>query len=198
VSAASLAREVEVVDDAARAYSLLHPARLQLLTALSEPASPVELARRLGLPRQRVNYHLRELESHQLIERVDERRRGSIVERTYRRTGRSFAISSAALGPLGSDPADVQDRFSAAYQVALAARTVKELGQLENGARAADQRLASLALDGELRFATPDKRAAFAEDLTVAIADLVERYHDDRADGGRTFRLYVGAYPKPK
>ena len=190
--------EIEVIGESERAHCLLHPARLQLLIELEEPASAVALARRLGLPRQRVNYHLRELEAQRLIEAVDERRRGSVVERLWQRTGHSYAISPAVLGALESDPRSVQDRFSSADQVALAARAVSELGRLEAGARAAGQRLPSIALETELRFATPAARAAFAEELTAAVASLVERYHDATAEGGREFRFYLGGYPRPK
>ena len=49
------------------AATLLQHDRLRLVCALSAPASGAELARRLGLPRQRVNYHLRELEKEGLV-----------------------------------------------------------------------------------------------------------------------------------
>ena len=52
---------MQVIDEPSRAAMVLHPIRNQLLSELGEPASAAELARRLGLPRQKVNYHLREL-----------------------------------------------------------------------------------------------------------------------------------------
>ena len=54
--------DIEVIQDAATAESLLDPVRTRLLGALAEPASATMLASRLGLPRQLVNYHLRTLE----------------------------------------------------------------------------------------------------------------------------------------
>ncbi|MBL8987996.1 MAG: helix-turn-helix transcriptional regulator, partial [Gemmatimonadetes bacterium] len=58
-----MAREaVAVVRGSAQASALLGGGRRQLLEALAEPDSAAGLARRLGLPRQRVNYHLRLLE----------------------------------------------------------------------------------------------------------------------------------------
>lgn len=188
---------VDVVEDAQRARRLLHPARRALLEALTEPGSAVELARRVGLSRQRANYHLRELEGQHLVELVLERKRGSVVERVYQRTGRAYVISGAVLGNLDSRPEDVQDRFSSAYQVALAARAVRDLGALQAGARAAQKSLPTFALEVEVRFASAAGRNAFAEDFSAALARLVEMHHDEHASGGRVFRIYAGAYPRP-
>lgn len=189
---------VEVIDEPARAQSLLNPARLELLEHLEEPASAAALARRLELPRQRVNYHLRELETHRLVECVEERRRGNAVERIYRRTVAAFAISTTALGALGTNPAAIRDQFSSDYQIALASRAVSELGVLRAGADAAGQRLATFALEADVRFSSPEARHEFANELAEQVARLVAKYHDEQAPEGRTARLYVGAYPRPK
>ena len=190
--------DVDVIADTQQAHVMLHPARLELLEHLAEPSSAAALARRLGRPRQRVNYHLRELEAQRLIELVEERKKGSVVERVYRRTGGGYAISTAALGRLAATPEDVRDRFSSAYQIAMASRTVRELGVLQAAAAAAEKRLSTLALDGVVRFASPEARAAFAAELTATIAGVIEKYHDESAEDGREFRLYSGAYPRPK
>ena len=76
---------VDVILDAERAQALLNPARLELLEHLQEPGSAASLARLLGQPRQRVNYHLRALEEHQLVELALERRQGSVVERSCKK-----------------------------------------------------------------------------------------------------------------
>ncbi len=188
---------VDVVEETERAQALLHPARLELLGELSEPGSAATLARRLGQPRQRINYHLRELEAQRLIEVVEERRKGSVLERTYRRTGQAYTISTAALGRLGTTPEEVQDRFSSAYQIALASRAVRELGALQAGARAAGKLLPTLALDVEVRFASAEARQAFAQELSESVAALVAKHHDERSAGGRTFRFYMGSYQRP-
>ncbi|MEQ8765098.1 MAG: helix-turn-helix domain-containing protein [Planctomycetota bacterium] len=189
---------VEVIDDPARAQSLLNPVRLELLELLETPASAASLARHLDLPRQRVNYHLKELEAHRLIELVEEKRRGNVVERIYRRSVAAYAISTAALGALGTTPEVIRDRFSSEYQIALASRAVKDLGAMQVGAQKAGQKLPTFALEVEVRFATPQARSEFADELASAVAELVQRYHDESAKGGRAFRFYVGAYPKPK
>lgn len=190
--------DVEVIEETRRAKALLDENRLRLLAELEEPGSAATLARRLDLPRQRVNYHLRELEAHRLVELVEEKRKGNVTERIYRRTGRGFVISNAALGELGSDPDDVNDRFSSSYQIALASRAIRELAALRTGAAAAKKKLPTFALDVDVRFATAEARNAFADDLAAAVADLVRKHHDDAAPKGRKFRFYLGGYPRPK
>ncbi|MGH7632055.1 MAG: hypothetical protein ACREOF_22185 [Gemmatimonadales bacterium] len=87
------------------------------------------------------------------------------------------------------------DRHSAAYLVSLAARAIRELAGLTERARREDKRLATLALDAEVRFAGAADRAAFAEELTQAVAALAARYHTANAPDGRSFRVILGAYP---
>ena len=189
---------VDVVREPARAQALLDPRRIELLENLGEPDSAAGLARKVGLPRQRVNYHLRELEAQRLIVLSEERVRGSVKERIYRRVAQSFSLSPEALGALGVRPEGFRDRFSAEYQIALANRAIRELDQLRDGARAAGKTLPTLAMDVTVRFASPESRAAFADELTAALAGLVEKYHDESSADGRAYRVHAAAYPKPK
>jgi hypothetical protein len=79
--------------------------------------------------------------------------------------------------------------------LALAARLVRDVGSLLIGARRAGKRLATFALDGEVRFASAADRSAFAEELSHAVAALVAKYHDDAAEGGRAHRIVVAIHP---
>ena len=153
------------------------------------------LAARVGLSRQKVNYHLRALERHGLVELVEERRRGNFTERVLRATAASYVISPAALSAVEPDPGRAPDRVSAAWLLAVASRLVRDVGELIGGAARARQRVATFALDGEVRFASAADRAAFAEALAGAVADLVARYHDPGAPRGRDHRLVVALHP---
>ncbi len=188
---------VDVVGETRRAQVLLHPTRLAILEALEVPGSASKLATRLEASRQRLNYHLRELEAAGLVQLTEERRRGSVCERIYRRVGDTYAISAAALGNLGTCPERVADHRSSAYQIAVASQAIADIATLLEGAEAAGKRLPTLTLDGEIAFESPDSRRRFAEELTEAVAALVQKYHTAGADG-RVYKLYVGAYPKPK
>jgi DNA-binding transcriptional ArsR family regulator len=187
--------DVAVIEDAAAAEATLDPLRARLLAELAEPGSASSLAVRVGQPRQKVNYHLRELERHGLIVLVEERRKGNMTERVLQATASSYVISPAALAALAPDPQRSPDRLSARWLLAVAARLVSEVGALTTGATLAGKRVATFALDGEVRFASAADRAAFAEELTNAVTGLVSRYHDDAVQGGREFRVIVALHP---
>jgi DNA-binding transcriptional ArsR family regulator len=190
--------EVEVIEDAGAATVALEPLRARLLAELAEPASAAALAERLGLSRQRLNYHLRALEAHGLVEVAGERRWGGLTERLLRASAESYVVSPTALGPASSDPERSRDRMSARYLIALAARVVREVGALARQAAVAEKRLATLSLDTEIRFRSAAERAAFTHELTEAITGLAARYHDDSAPRGRAYRLVALAHPLPK
>jgi DNA-binding transcriptional ArsR family regulator len=190
--------DVAVIDDPAAAMVALDPVRSRLLADLSEPRSAAALAGRLGLPRQKVNYHLRTLEAHGLVRRAGERRWGGLTERLRVATAASYVVSPAALGAVATDPARMADRLSADYLVALAARLVREVGNLARSAAAGNKRLSTLGVDAEIRFRSSAERSAFAAELTAAITQLVSRYHDESAPGGRWHRVVVGTHPFTK
>jgi DNA-binding transcriptional ArsR family regulator len=190
--------DVEVIEEPAAAVVALDPVRARLLAELAEPASAATLAARVGLARQKVNYHLRTLESHGLVRVAEERRWGGLTERLLVATAASYVVSPAALGEAASDPGRSADRLSARYLIALAARIVREVGTLARRAERADKRLATLGLDAEIRFRSAAERTAFADELTSAVAALVSRYHDASAPGGRRHRLVVAAHPLPQ
>jgi DNA-binding transcriptional ArsR family regulator len=189
--------DVEVIDEPAAAVVALDPVRARLLAELAEPGSAATLANRLGLPRQKVNYHLRTLEEHGLVRLAEERRWGGLTERLLVATATSYVVSPAALGEAATDPAKSQDRLSARYLIALAARMVREVGLLVRRAESGRQRLATLALDSEISFRSAAERSAFTEELTAAVTRLVARYHDASAPGSRPHRLVVAAHPVP-
>ena len=157
---------IQVIDDPAAATVALEPTRSRLLSELATPASAATLATRVGLTRQKVNFHLNTLEAHGL--------------------------------PRRPDPDREIDRLSASYLIALGARVVREVGDLVRRASESGKRLATLAVDTEVRFRSPEDRAAFSNELTEAIANLVSKYHDESAPGGRAHRLVIVAHPLPQ
>jgi len=189
--------DLEVLDRPDAAALALDPVKSRILAALTTPGSAASLADRVGLSRQKVNYHLRVLEEHQLVEPVEERRWGGIKERMMVATAASYVVSPAALGPIATDPERNTDRLSASYLIALAARIVREVGELWHRARKSDKRLATLSLDTVLYFKSPADRAAFTNELTTTITALSARYHDEGAPGARPHRLVIASYPAP-
>ena len=108
-----------------------------------------------------------------------------------------YVVSPTALGPVAVNPDRAVDRLSASYLIALGARVVREVNDLLRRAQEAGKGLATLAVDTEVRFRSPADRAAFTSELTAAISNLVSKYHDESAPGGRAHRLVLMAHPMP-
>lgn len=191
------AAAIRVLRERSQAASLLHETRRELIEHLAEPHTAAGLARKLGTSRQRLRYHLRQLETEGLVECVAERRNGNCIERVVRATAYSFVISPEAIGRLGETAETAADRFSAVYLLGSAARTVRDVAALDARAKSEGKRLATITLESDIRFASPESRAAFAEELTQTLAKLTARYHDAYAPNGRTYRLMALAHPAP-
>lgn len=189
--------DVEVIEDPAAATVALEPVRSRLLAELAAPASAAALSTRLGIARQKINYHLRALEKHGLVTVAEKRQWGGLTERLLVATATSYVISPGAMGPAAADPDRSAGGLSASYLIALAARVIREVGDLLRRARDVDKRLPTLSLDAEIRFRSAADRADFSNDLTRAVTTLVARYHDESAPGGRAHRLVVLAHPLP-
>lgn len=183
------------VGEAAAAAALLNPLRLQILERLREPDSASGLSRQMNLPRQKLNYHLRELEKHGLLEPVEERRKGNCVERIMRATARHYLISPQALGNLATEPGEVQDRFSSTYLIAAAARAIRDLAVLRTGAEKAGKQLPTFTLETKVKLASAADLNAFTEELANTIARLSAKYHNEHDSRGRVFKFIIGSYP---
>ena len=193
-----MAGDIAVLEDPASAAVALDPARSAILDELAlEPASAAGLAAKLGLGRQKANYHLGLLETRGLVTEVGTRRHGGIVERVMTTAASGFVVSPAALGRVGARPDQVTDRLSASYAVALAARVIRDVGRMLVHAERSAKRLPTLSIDVDIRFRSAADRSAFAEDAAAAIADLATRYHDERREGGRWYRVALLAHPRP-
>src|SRR5215213_5288531 len=189
--------DVGIIDDPVAAIAALEPIRSRLLAELAEPASAATLATRVGMARQKVNYHVRALEAHHLVREAGTRRWGGLTERLLVASATSYIVSPKALGPVSVDPERGADRLAASYLIALAARIVDEISDLRRRSRAADKRLATLSLDTEIRFRSAADRASFSNELIQSVTALVARYHDESSPGGRPHRLVVMAHPLP-
>ena len=188
--------ELQVIDAAETASAVLHPLRLEILSQLRAPGSSTTLGHALGLPRQKVNYHVKELERRGLLEEVGTRQRKGCTERLLQSRARSYVVDPAALGPVQSPPSEsVRDRFSSAYLIAAAARTIRDVARLRRGADRAGKKLATLTLETEIHFDTPAAQEAFLDELSDAVAGLAAKYQRPSGQGGRTYRLTVASHP---
>jgi DNA-binding transcriptional ArsR family regulator len=189
---------LEFLADPAQISVALPSLRRRLLDELGKaPDSATGLARRIGLPRQKLNYHLRELERAGFVELFEERQRRGCVERAMRVTARAFVIDPALLGSHAADPAAIQDKFSVNYQLATLAQALRDLVVLQKGAERAKKTLPTLTLATDVAFANATERAAFAEELGAAVAKLAAKYHSGAASA-RAFRFVLAGQPVRK
>lgn len=188
---------VHVINEGRAATAVLHPLRLKILKGLAEPESAAGLARRIGMPRQQVNYHIRQLEEQGLVKLVGERRVRNCIERLVQAVGRSYVISPSALGELAADPERIEDDASAAYLVAVMSQVVQEVTGLQPLPGHPDEEVRTLALRADIRFGSQKAQNAFTDELTEEVARLVAKYHVARASKRRLFRILVCAYPAP-
>ena len=186
-------RAVEDLRKPDQLHVLAHPIRLRILEMLREPLSAAALARSLADARQKVNYHLKELERAGLVRRVGERRAGNFLESLYQAVARTFVVSPRVAW--GSP------RRLKAFGAQLSLRTLVTLGEsLQRDAavlldRAAfdGEEISSASVEGEVHFADKDDRAAFMKEYLAAVGPLLKRYG---ARKGARYRALLALYPK--
>jgi DNA-binding IclR family transcriptional regulator len=195
---------VEAVRSPRRAAALLaHPLRARILRHARVPISASDLARQLGQPRQRVNYHVRQLARDGFLARAGRQRKRNMVEQRYVATARAYVLAPEVLGEVAPAVEAVQDAASAGHLVALCARAQSEIASVVEAATSAGLRVRTLSLQSDLRFESAAQRAAFTSALLEAVSDVVARHSapftkdSGEAAPGRPFRLIVGCYPLP-
>lgn len=82
-----------VIDDPATLKAFYDPLRFRLMRLLDEPRAVRELAAEVGMPANRLYYHVRLLEQRGLVKVVEERIVGNNVERLYGRAANRFTLS---------------------------------------------------------------------------------------------------------
>jgi DNA-binding transcriptional ArsR family regulator len=191
------ASSITLLDRADRLKVALSPIRRRLLDRLREPASATELAAEMDLGRQRVNYHLRELEKAGLVHLVEERQRRGCVERILAARADAFVVDPAVMGPRRRRAvnAAAQDRFSADHLIDAAGDVVRHVARMQTRAEQEGTRLLTFAIDTEVSFRTPADFERFTTALAAFVATETARVH---APGeGRRFRILLGGHPAP-
>lgn len=189
-----MTRPIDIVHSGDRLRGGLSPLRRAVLAQLHEPASATEIAARLGESRQRIGYHVRELEKGGLVELVELRQRRGCVERVVRTTSRALVLDAEVIGDL--DPAGDQDRFAAETLLAHATRAVRDLGRMRREADLQGKRLVTFAIEADVGFSRPADIRAFADALAAEVARLAAEHGDDHSK--RRYRVIVGGHPAPK
>lgn len=180
-----------VIADVGTLRAISDPLRLRILEALEEPRSVTEVAEVLGVPRTRLYYHVKVLESHDLIGVVETRIVSGILERRYRTTAASYAISpeiSPALIASSGMVASVFDEVRREFESSLAG-TAPVQPDIEAGDRGTLRRSAANLTASEYR--------EFRRRMNELIDEFEERAKTGPRPDGRGQRLFLAIYPEP-
>lgn len=186
------ARPSALLDDLDTALLALAPIRRRILTALTEPASAAGLAETLGMPRQKIGYHLRALEGAGLVQPAGERRKRGFTERLFV-AAKDYVLDPALMqAPPDPDAVDAQDRHAADHLISTASTIVRDVARMRQDAAAEGSRLLTLTVEADVVFAAPADFDAFTEEVSAAVAALARKY---AAPSGRRYRLTAVAHP---
>lgn len=186
------ARPSALLDDLDTALLALAPIRRRILTALAEPASAAGLSEQLGMPRQKIGYHLRALEGAGLVQPAGERRKRGFTERLFIAAINPVLDPALLQAPQDPDAIDAQDRHAADHLVSTASTIVRDVARMRQDAAAEGARLLTLTVEADVVFARPADFDAFTEEVSEAVAALARKY---AAPSGRRYRLTAAAYP---
>jgi DNA-binding transcriptional ArsR family regulator len=174
--------------------ALVHPVRRRMLAELAEPASPSEVAKRVGIAAQIANYHVRALEAAGLVQEVETRQIRNLLEHRFRAVARSFILSTAL--PLTEVQRRRLQSDVALQQLVQAGDAIRQdaLRLLEapapNGHNA-------LALELEVDLPSEADREAFVQALSEAIRTAAAPFRATRRRRGQhnRYRTHVAIYP---
>ena len=182
------------IEDPATLQALAHPTRVELLEALREPASAASAARKIGLPRQRVNHHFKALKAAGLINKVGRRQQGNFVETLYQAKAQSFVVAPDVTW---ADPRRL-DALREQHALNMLVHAGKQLQQdaigLLDQAAFEEKEIPSATLTAQIRFSDATERAAFFEEYATMLKNLVDKYATKK---GEPYRLVSAIHPQP-
>jgi DNA-binding transcriptional ArsR family regulator len=180
-----------VTPSAAGLRALSHPTRLKILTLLrfEGGATATQLAQRLSLNTGATSYHLRQLADHGFIE--EDRDRGDARDRWWRA---AHMTTRANLDARGGSEEEAESTEAYLHTVALAYTETLMQHAGEHRYLPAAWQKASTTSDWHLRLT-----AARAEQLVIALVDVIEGYAEDADDEAHagSFVVNLNAFPRP-
>ena len=171
-------KDVHVIESLQALRALSDPLRLRIIEALeSEPLTSTQIARRLDQKPNKLHYHMMELEKNGLIEAVETRQKGNLIERYYRPVATMFRVSSS-LFESGSGP----EALAALYQQVVTAFdvTASDLkAAIQNGSFTEKEAAESLRVLVRWRLSPQDARA-----FRQRLKDLLAEFSQKSSHGG--------------
>lgn len=181
---------VALVSDPEKARHLLDPLRVRILELARDPASASDLAGRMDLGRQRLNYHVKQLVAAGLLEPAGSRVRRGLEEKFYRASALSYVIAPQATGAM----APPETAAAGGDLVALSSLVLGDLAWLQQHG---DGKRAPAAVQATVRLATAAQRKAFLQALQEALDKVAEAHGGKGAASGPAYRVVLSASPRP-
>jgi DNA-binding transcriptional ArsR family regulator len=187
-------QSVASVSDLGTLQTLAHPMRLRILAELRTPSSAAAVARTLGEPRQKVNYHVKELERAGLVGLVGERRSGNLTESLYQAVASTFVVSPRLAWVDRPRTGALAEQVALENLVAVGERLQRSAAQLLDRAAFDGEQIASAAVEAEVRLADEEQRSAFLKEYVAAVGPILKRYG---VAGGDPYRVVLAIHPDP-
>ena len=188
------AANLKIITEERAAQAFLDPTRRMLASALRKPQSAAGLAQRFGLPRQRVNYHLRTLENLGMLELAGTRQRRNCTERLLQLTADAYCIDPGLLGELGRPTEPLNDRFGITAVILRLSRALSDIIARKRRAERDGRRFDSLCAEVTLAFENRSEQQSFMIELQRFLKEKAERYRIDDERKCRRFRVLMTAY----
>lgn len=170
--------------------------RLRIFRHLAEPRTVKEVARAMGVPVTRLYYHFGLLEEVGVIEVVETRKVGAMVEKMYQCVAGTFRPSAKLL-----EGADDVGRVAkaAANAVISGARLDAEQGLFHHFEALADGKVRSEEYPGSIsrlvRTMTREQALDFVVQLEEFVSDWGHGSEDEEDDGQEEYALSVVFFP---
>jgi DNA-binding transcriptional ArsR family regulator len=198
----TIPQDVFEIEDLETLKTIADPLRTQILERLvDEPKTVKEVAADLGLAPSRLYYHVNLLEEHGLIQVVDQRMVGNLVEKVYRATAYKF---KGAESLLSFDTREGKAMINTMFDNVLEATREDLLRSLEARTYALE-----MGAPERPRMATVNRQVyripeSTAEELQARLTALMDDFADAAVDGAsateddptHTYAFMAAFYPR--
>lgn len=157
---------ITFIEDPARAATLTG-LRRRILDSLDEPDSATGVAAKLGISRQKANYHLRSLEKADLVELAEIRQRRGLEERLMRRTADVVLVDPTAFAGLDLSRGDA---VGLSGVIAAAASLIRQGATVAGDASSRGDSVVAATLDTAIRVESPEHLKQMLADLAAVVA----------------------------
>ncbi len=172
--------------------AISHPLRVAILGALDPPGSAADLARRLGQPRQKINYHLKALEVARLVVAIESRQKDNFIETRYEAAARSVVIAPDVAWSGEQRVEALRSQHSLETLVQQGARLQRNAAELLDRAAFDGETIASASIGVTVNFADETARASFMRDYLELTRQLIDSH---AGTGGDSYSVELAVHP---